>query len=52
MKKGNHRFLLLVLVPCFVEVFVFLVIPIIGTCLISFMEYNPLHSEKIGRAHV
>ena len=46
MKKGNRRFLLLVLVPCFAEVFVFLVLPIIGTCLISFMEYNPLHSEN------
>ena len=46
MKKGNRRFLLLVLIPCFAEVFVFLVLPIIGTCLVSFMEYNPLRSQN------
>ena len=46
MKKDSRRFLLLVLVPCFVEVFVFLVLPIIGTFLISFMEYNPLRNEN------
>ena len=46
MKKDNRRFLLLVLVPCFAAVFVFLVLPIIGTCLVSFMEYNPLRSEN------
>ena len=44
MKKGSRRFLLLVLIPCFAVVFVFLVLPIIGTCLVSFMEYNPLRS--------
>ena len=46
MKKGSRRFLLLVLIPCFAVVFVFLVLPIIGTCLVSFMEYNPLRSEN------
>ena len=46
MKKDSRRFLLLVLVPCFAVVFVFLVLPIIGTCLVSFMEYNPLRSEN------
>ena len=46
MKKDSRRFLLLVLIPCFAVVFVFLVLPIIGTCLVSFMEYNPLRSEN------
>ena len=46
MKKDSRRFLLLVLIPCFAAVFVFLVLPIIGTCLVSFMEYNPLRSEN------
>ena len=46
MKKENRRFLLLVLIPCFAVVFVFLVLPIIGTCLVSFMEYNPLRQEN------
>ncbi len=46
MKRDKHRFLLLVLVPCFSAVFIFLVLPIIGTFLISFMEYNPLRNEN------
>lgn len=42
MKKSNRKFLLLILIPCFLEVFIFLVIPIFGTGAISFMDYNPL----------
>lgn len=38
----NRRFLLLVLIPIFIEAIIFLVIPILGTCGISFMDYNPL----------
>lgn len=50
MLKSNRKFLLLVLVPVFLEAFIFLVIPILGTCGISFMEYNPLShtAEFIG----
>ena len=46
MKKDNRSFVLLVLVPCFAVVFLFLVLPIIGTCLVSFMEYNPLRNDN------
>ncbi|MBQ6401087.1 MAG: sugar ABC transporter permease [Firmicutes bacterium] len=38
----NRRFFLLVLIPIFIEAIIFLVIPILGTCGISFMDYNPL----------
>ncbi|MCQ2547051.1 MAG: sugar ABC transporter permease [Clostridia bacterium] len=50
MKKSNRTFLLLVLIPIFIEAIIFLVIPILGTCGISFMDYNPLShsSEFIG----
>ena len=50
MKKSNRTFLLLVLIPIFIEAIIFLVIPILGTCGISFMNYNPLShsSEFIG----
>ena len=46
----NRKFLLIVLVPCFLEVFIFMVIPIIGTGAISFLDYNPLRSvnEFVG----
>ena len=47
MLKSNQKFLLLVLIPIFIEAAIFLVIPILGTCGISFMDYNPLsHSAE------
>ncbi len=47
MAKSNHKFILVVLIPIFLEAFIFLIIPILGTCGISLMDYNPLsHSSK------
>ena len=47
MTKHNRKFLLLVLIPVFIEAIVFLVIPILGTIGISFTSYNPIaHSVK------
>lgn len=46
MNKGNNKFLLIVLVPVFAQVFVFLLLPILGTGIISFMEYNPLQTAN------
>lgn len=50
MIKSNGKFLILVLIPIFAEAIIFLIIPILGTCGISFMNYNPLShtSEFIG----
>ena len=46
MVKSNKKFLLLVLIPVLVEAIIFLIIPILGTMGISFMEYNPIaHSH-------
>ena len=46
--KINRTFLLLVLIPIFIEATIFLIIPILGTCGISFMDYNPLsHTAEI-----
>lgn len=42
MVKTNKKFLLLILIPLFIEALLFLVIPILGTIGISFMDYNPL----------
>ncbi len=46
----RNRFLLLVLIAVFLHVLVFMVIPIIGSGVISFMDYNPLraHNQFIG----
>lgn len=46
MKKSNRKFLLLVLVPVFAEVVIFMLLPILGTGTISFMEYNPLQTAN------
>ncbi|MBQ1352484.1 MAG: sugar ABC transporter permease [Firmicutes bacterium] len=42
MIRSNKKFLLLVLIPIFAETLIFLIIPILGTMGISFMDYNPL----------
>ena len=46
MKHSNRKFLLIVLVPSFLEVFIFLIFPILGTGAISFMDYNPLQTQN------
>lgn len=46
MKKGNRKFLLIVLIPAFAQVVVFLLLPILGTATVSFLEYNPLQSAN------
>lgn len=46
MKHSNRKFLLIVLVPAFLEVFIFLIFPILGTGAISFMDYNPLQAQN------
>ncbi len=38
----NRKFILLVLIPIFIEAVIFLVIPILGTIGISFTDYNPI----------
>ena len=40
--KRNRKFVLLVLIPVFIEAIIFLVIPILGTIGISFTDYNPV----------
>ena len=46
MQKRNRKFLLFVLVPAFVQIFIFMILPIIGTGAISFLEYNPLQTAN------
>ncbi|MCR4657684.1 MAG: sugar ABC transporter permease [Lachnospiraceae bacterium] len=46
MVKTNKKFLLVILIPLFAEAILFLVIPIIGTISISFMDYNPLRHDN------
>ncbi len=46
MVKTNKKFLLLILIPLFIEALLFLVIPILGTIGISFMDYNPLSNSN------
>ncbi|MBQ0079809.1 MAG: sugar ABC transporter permease, partial [Eubacterium sp.] len=53
MTLNNRKFLLLVLIPVFIETAIFLIIPILGTLGISFFEYNPLYTtnEFVGLAN-
>ena len=46
----SRKFLLLILIPIFAEALIFLIIPILGTLGISFMNYNPLNhsAEFVG----
>ena len=46
MKNQNRKFVLTTIIPLFTEVAIFMVIPIIGTLIISFMNYNPLSQEN------
>lgn len=43
--KSNRTFILLVLIPVFIETAIFLIIPILGTMGISFFDYNPLYQN-------
>ena len=42
----SKKFILLVLIPVFLHVIIFMVIPIIGSGVISFMDYNPLQANN------
>ena len=46
MKNKNRKFVLAAIIPLFTEVAIFMVIPIVGTLLISFMDYNPLKDDN------
>lgn len=46
MKKSNRKFILAVLIPAFIEVTIFMVIPILGTFGISFLDYSPLRNTN------
>lgn len=46
MKNQNRKFVLTTIIPLFTEIAIFMVIPIIGTLIISFMNYNPLSQEN------
>lgn len=46
MKNKNNKFVLATIIPLFTQVTIFMVIPIIGTILISFMDYSPLRKEN------
>ena len=47
MKNKNNKFVLATVIPLFTEVAIFMVIPIIGTLLISFMDYTPLRDSNM-----
>ena len=47
MKSKNNKFVLATIIPLFTEVAIFMVIPIIGTLLISFMDYTPLRDNNM-----
>lgn len=42
----NRKFVLLVLVPTFLHLTLFMVVPIVGSFIISFLDYNPLRMEN------
>ncbi len=42
----SKKFILLVLIPVFLHVLVFMIIPIIGSGVISFLDYNPLRDNN------
>lgn len=45
-KSKSRLFLLLVLFPVFLHVLIFMVVPIVGSGVISFMDYNPLREKN------
>lgn len=42
----SRKFILVVLVPMILHMLVFMLIPIVGSFVISFMDYNPLRAEN------
>jgi len=46
MKNNNKKFILLAIIPAFIIVTIFMVIPIFGTFIISFMDYSPLRGTN------
>lgn len=42
----NRRFLLIVLIPIFAHLMIFMILPILGGGVISFMDYNPLSEDN------
>ncbi len=42
----NKKFVLLILIPAFFHLAVFMLMPIIGSGVISFMDYNPLRTDN------
>ena len=46
MVRSNRKFILIVMIPILAEALIFLIIPILGTMGISFMDYNPISGDK------
>ncbi len=42
----NNKIVLLVLIPVFLQVGIFIILPIVGGFIISFMDYNPLREDN------
>ena len=42
----NKKFVLIVLIPIFLHLMIFMIGPIIGGLAISFFDYNPLRSDN------
>lgn len=51
--KSNRKFLLIVMIPIFLHMTIFLLLPILGGGVISFMDYNPMRAQNtfIGGAN-
>jgi len=47
LKNKNRKFICGVMVPAYIEVAIFMLIPILGTIAISFMDYSPLRKTNI-----
>ncbi|HWS41923.1 MAG TPA: sugar ABC transporter permease [Pseudoflavonifractor sp.] len=43
----SKKFVLLILIPVFLHILVFMLIPILGSGVISFMDYNPLRGQNL-----
>lgn len=42
----NNKIVLIVLIPVFLQVGIFIILPILGGFIISFMDYNPLREDN------
>ena len=52
MNKGNRKFLLIVLVPVFAQVFVFMLLPIFGTGAISIKYQHHIIGKPANNARM